>query len=82
VPPAKSLMRTLRPFVLEVVQALGDDERQVVERRLAADGDVHVALLDLLCLNAVAAATRPPERSSRCINISSSYGMRVLRKSY
>jgi hypothetical protein len=37
-----------QPLVLEVAQALAQHERQVVERRLAADSDVHVGLLDLL----------------------------------
>ena len=52
VPPAKSLMRTFRPFVLEIAEALGDRQRQVIERRLAADGDVHVRLFDLRMGNA------------------------------
>src|SRR3989442_1676154 len=34
-------------LVLEEAQALGESERQVIERGFAADGDVHVALLDL-----------------------------------
>ena len=37
----------VQALVLEVAQALGDGERQVVQRGLAADRDVHVALLDL-----------------------------------
>ena len=46
-PPLKSLILRFEPLVLEIPELLGDGERQVVERGLAADRDVDVGLFQL-----------------------------------